>query len=232
MRLYDFLRSIVAQLGDDRPGKPFMRYPMSLVLAFYNEAMCFVATNRPDLFTEIVIVKLQPGIFQDARCCDCNNVLELVAQVDAQGNILRKLDTADATSSSGQQSRWFRPVCRTVPADGGAPPPYVLSTYEIQLDMNGVFSVDPPLPPGVDAWVAVKCVKNPLAASDDGVMRGASTPADCKFLPGIRSYVLYRLLQGDRLAVGAATEAQNELKNAYSYFGLQMKNEKAQEEAS
>lgn len=232
MKVYDFLRSVVAQLGDDRPNKPFMRYALKDLVTYYNEAMCFVASNRPDLFTEITVMKLEPGFYQDARCCGCGNVIELVAQVDKDGNVVRQLDGADMGAAGGQQNRWYRPLCRATNTPGAGPvaaPKYIITGFEVQPDMNGVFLVQPPVPPGVDAWVALKCVRNPASLSEDAVRSGSSTPPDCKFMPGIRSYVLYRALQGDRLAVGAATEAQQELKNAYSYFNVQMKNEITQE---
>ena len=60
---------------------------------------------------------------------------------------------------------------------------------------------------------------NALAAGTNG----------CKFLPAIRSYVLYRALQGDRHAVNASSDAQAELKNAYVYLGIQIKMEERQE---
>ena len=230
MTIYDFLRSVAAQLGDDRPNKPFMRYALKDLITYYNEALCFVATNRPDLFTEVTVMKLSPGLYQDARCCGCGNVIELIAQVDKDGNIVRQLDGADMGSSGGQQTRWYRSICKAKPTDATAAK-YVITGFEVQADMNGVFLVQPPVPPGVDVWVALKCVRTPIQGDEGSVRGGATTPTDCKFLPGIRSYVLYRALQGDRLAVGAATEAQAELKNAYSYFGLQMKNELIQENA-
>jgi hypothetical protein len=66
-------------------------------------------------------------------------------------------------------------------------------------------------------------------ASVLGGTEGTATTGDCKFIPAIRSYILYRALQGDRHAVGAQTESQNEFKNMVTYLGLQIKYENAQE---
>lgn len=222
MRVYDFLKSIAAQLGDDRPGAPFRRYPLSLLSTFYTEAMCFVAANKPDLMTSLIVVKLQTGVYQDAaKCCGCTNVLQALAQVDADGNIIKDLTSTGGTASD--VSKWFRPICKT-----SASSSTIIISVSIESGMNGVFTVDPPIPPGEDVYVLLKCVHNPPCMSEADVLNGADMGA-CTFQAAIRSYILYRALQGNRHAMGASVEAQNELKAAYQYLGLVMKAEKAQE---
>lgn len=222
MSVYEFLRTVAAQLGDDRPGSPFRRYALKDLVAYYREAMCFVAAHRSDLFTDFIVMKLEPGSYQDARCCGCTNVIQVVAQIDADGNTIKDLTTTGG--SKADVTRWFRPVCRTV--NGSSVPP--IDSITITPGMNGVFEVSPAIKPGQDVWVKLKCVHAPPTPSEADVLGGASM-GDCKFSPAVRSYVLYRALQGDRHAVGASTEAQNELKNVYTYLGMQYKMEQAQE---
>ena len=223
MSIYEFLRTIAAQLGDDRPNSPFRRYTLKDLAAYYSEAMCFVAANRPDLMTEMVIVKLQPGTYQDAaKCCGCTNIISIEAQVDADGRIIK--DLSSTGKATAKTSSWYRPICKDANTGGTL----IIST-EIISGMNGWFTVDPPIPVGEDVWVMVKCVKPPAATTEADILNGAST-GTCTFLPAIRSYILYRALQGDRHAVGASTEAQNELKSAYNYLGVTQKAEKAQEQ--
>jgi hypothetical protein len=223
MSVYEFLRTVAAQLGDDRPGSPFRRYALKDLTAYYQEAMCFVAAHRPDLFTDFTVMKLAPGSYQDARCCGCTNVLEVVAQIDVDGNTVKDLTTTGG--SKADVTRWFRPACRTT-SNGSSVTP--IDSITITPGMNGVFQVSPAVKPGQDVWVKLKCVHAPPAPSEADVLGGAST-GDCKFLVAIRSYVLYRALQGDRHAVGATTEAQNEIRNVYTYLGMQYKMEQAQE---
>jgi hypothetical protein len=224
MSVYEFLRTIAAQLGDDRPGSPFRRYALKDLVAYYGEAMCFVATHRPDLFTDFTVMKLETGSSQDARCCGCTNVLGVVAQIDADGNTIKDLASANSESSA-DKSRWYRAPCKVT--SGGTTTP-LITTITVEPGMNGVFSVTPPVPPGVDMWVKLKCVHAPPSPDEASVLAGGMM-GDCKFGVAIRSYVLYRALQGDRHAVGASSEAQNELKNVYTYLGMQLKMEKAQE---
>lgn len=222
MSVYDFLRTVAAQLGDDRPGSPFRRYALKDLVQYYTEAMCFVSTHRPDLFTDFVVMKLSAGSYQDAKCCGCQNTIQVVAQIDEDGNTVKDLTTTGG--SKADTTRWYRPVCKST-ASGAVT---LITSVTITPGMNGVFEVSPPIKPGEEVWVKLKCVKSAPSPDEADVLGGASTGA-CTFLPAIRSYVLYRALQGDRHAVGASTEAQNELRNVYTYLGMQLKQEKAQE---
>lgn len=222
MSVYEFLRTVAAQLGDDRPGSPFRRYALKDLIAYYNEAMCFVSTHRPDLFTDFVVMKLATGSYQDAKCCGCMNVVQVVAQIDVDGNTIKDLTTTGGSKSD--TTRWYRPVCKST-ASGSTT---LISGITVTPGMNGVFEVSPPVKPGENIWVKLKCVKSAPNTDEAGVLGGAST-GSCTFLPAIRSYALYRALQGDRHAVGASVEAQNELRNVYTYLGMQYKMEQAQE---
>jgi hypothetical protein len=223
--VYDFLLSIADSLGDGNPQRPFRRYRLSSLTAFYAEAMCFVASHRPDLFTDFVIMKLEPGSYQDARCCGCTNVVGVVAQIDVDGNTVK--DLSNSAAASTQVNKWFRAPCR-VTTDGEAVP--TIGSVTLVAGMNGVFTVTPPVPVGVDMWVKIKCVKAGGGPTEAQVLAGAGV-GSCKFLPAVRSYIMYRALLGDRHAVNASSDAQSELKNAYAYLGLQMKMEEQQENA-
>lgn len=225
MRIYDFLLTIASQLGDARPGAEFRRYTLRDLAAYYSEAMCFVATHRPDLFTNYLVMKLLPGSTQDARCCNCNNVISVVAQIDAAGNTIKDLSSANS-SGKADQSKWYRAPCKTI-ADGSSVT--LISAVSITPGMNGQFDVSPPIKPGEDVWVKLQCVQSPQQCSEASVLAGASM-GSCSFQPAIHSYILYRALQGDRHAVGASTEAQNELKNVYAYLGMAYKQEKLHED--
>lgn len=223
MKAYDFLLSIAAQLGDGNPARPFRRYPLRDLAVYLSEGMCFVASHRPDLFTDLVVMKLATGVHQDARCCGCANVIGVLAQIDEDGNTVKDLGAVG--SSSARTSRWYRAPCRVTAAGDEVP---AIQGITIEPGMNGVFAVDPPVPPGADMWVKLKCVTAPREITEADIMAGASL-LQCRFLPALRSYVLYRALMGDRHAVGSANEAQNELKNAYTYLGIQIKAEERQE---
>lgn len=221
MSIYDFLLTIASQLGDAKPTSAFRRYPLRDLVAFYNEAMSFVSVHRPDLFTELTIIKLTSGAHQDGKCCGCVNVTGVIAQIDSEGNQVRDLTQTGKLSTP--RTKWYRPVCKTTPGAGA--PAVLIDDITIIPGMNGAFTVVPAIPPGADIWVKVKCVRAPTNISMEEVALGQGTVANCIFLPAIRSYILYRALQGDRHASYAGTEAQNEFRNVVTYLGIQLKNE-------
>ena len=226
MTVYQFLLSIAESLGDAQPGRAFKRYPLATLVLYYNEAMCFVASKRPDLFTDYKIMKLAPGTDQDARCCGCTSVIGLVSQVDLDGNVIKNLSENGSVRSKTE--RWYRPACRTPNAVINGP---LLTGYTLVTGMSGRFTVSPPVPVGAEVYVKLKCVHAPVNFSLERVMSVDDTAmtGNCKFLPALRSYVLYRALMGDRHATGADAQAKAELRNAYDYLDVQMRSEKEQE---
>lgn len=226
MVIHEFLKSIAEQLGDNRPGNPFRRYTLASLIAYYNEAMCFVAARRPDLFTGFKVIKLATGQFQDATCCGCVNVLSVVSQLNAAGDTVKDFSSQDTSArSSANRTKWYRPVCRT--DQPGAT--VVIQTVKILGGQNGAFQVYPPVPEGADVYLKVRCVQQPCGVDEAAVLAGDSVPGWCQFLPAIRSYVLYRALQGDRQAVGATNEAQAERRAMYDFLQLAYDAEQKQE---
>lgn len=223
MRIYDFLLTIASQLGDARPGAEFRRYTLRDLTAYFGEAMCFAATHRPDLFVKFVVMKLKPGTMQDASCCGCSSNVRFYSQIDADGNIIK--DISDLSKVKGDVSRWYRAPCKVgVGTDGEETAVSLITGLTLEGGTNGVFNVTPPVKPGEDIWVKLSCTMSPCSPSEADVLGGSAMP-DCTWLPALRSYILYRALQGDRHATGASTEAQNELKNVYSYLQLKYKME-------
>ena len=221
--VYDFLLSVADALGDGNPQRPFRRYQLGVLATYYAEAMCFVASHRPDLFTDFLVMKLAPGSYQDARCCGCTNVLGVVSQIDADGNTIK--DLSNSAAASTQAVNWFRAPCRVAP-DGSVV--QTVGSVTLVAGMNGIFTVTPPVPVDAEMWVKVKCVKAG-GGPDEAQVRAGAVIEDCRFLPAVRSYILYRALLGDRHAAGASRDAQQELQNAYNYLGVQLKMEDRQE---
>ena len=76
MTVVEWFRTIAFVLQDDEPGRPFQRYTLKDMIAAYNAALCLVAQYRQDMFTELKVIKLHAGKYQDARGC-CTKVLDV-----------------------------------------------------------------------------------------------------------------------------------------------------------
>lgn len=216
MKLHDWLLTVAAPLNDDRPGSPFMRYKMKDMLAAYNAAMCLVSKYRPDLFTELRVVKLEPGIYQDVRGC-CTNVLDVMAQTLANGDIVKKLEGSRERPTVAKR-RWKKPSCLRAGENGL--PSFLLDYASIDKNLSGRFEVEPAIPCGVDVWALVKCVNAPCPLTEADALAGDDFDGDCIHNVAAWHYVMARMLSGDRFSNAASTEGQYHYRTFFDLLGI------------
>lgn len=221
MKLYDWLLTVAAPLNDDRPGAPFKRYKMKDMLAAYNAALCLVAKYRPDLFTELRVVKLEPGIYQDVRGC-CSNVLDVIAQVLANGDVVKKLAGSRERPTVAKR-HWKKPSCLRAGEDGL--PAFLLDFATIDKNLGGRFEVEPAVPCGADVWVMVKCVSQPCALTEAEALLGEELDGDCIYNVAAWHYVLARMLTGDRFSNAASAEGQYHYRMFFDLLGIVQRQE-------
>lgn len=202
----EYFRSIAATLGDDEPNRPFQRYTLHDMVMAYNRGLAVVYSYRPDLFTFIKKVKLEAGSRQNATGC-CDNVLRILEQVDADGNVIEPLTTTkSAKPKAPAKSSWVhKPSCLIHTDKTGEEIAYIIDYTALDNGMNGLFSVYPPVPCGVDAWVNVKCVQPPCDFDITRINGGMNQSS--LHNTALWHYVVSSMLSGDRHAVGATTEA-------------------------
>lgn len=214
MIVVDWFRTIAAALNDDEPTRPFQRYALKDMMFHYSQAMSLVAQYRPDLFTELKVVKLHAGKYQDARGC-CSKVLDVLDQVDKHGNVLRELRNTRAKPTTVERN-WKKPSC--LPAGPGE---YVILTVNIDKGLDGRFTVHPPVPCGTEAYVMVKCVGQPcqLTPAD----QNAEMPGSEVLNTAAWHYVLASQLAGDRFATGAAGDKSYHYRMFFDMLGIQQR---------
>jgi uncharacterized protein YfcZ (UPF0381/DUF406 family) len=213
--LQAWLRTIAAQLGDDEPGRPFQRYTLTDMIAAYNAAMCLVARYRADLFTELRVIRLQAGKYQDARGC-CSNVTAILDQTDSEGNVLKELGQS-RHSKTVATKHWKKPSC--VSSDDADA--YFIDSVQLDTTLDGRFTVYPPVPCGVSAYVVVKCVQQLCAltvASANAELNG-----DCVHNVAAWHYVLATMLTGDRFDNGGSGNAQYHYRLFFDILGIVQK---------
>jgi len=217
MILFDWFRTVAFALNDDEPGRPFQRYPVKDMVAAYNDAMCLVAKYRPDLFTELRIVKLTAGKYQDVRGC-CVNVLDVLEQTDAQGNIIRSLEGARVKQTTVKRN-WKKASCLRRPADES----YLILTANIDRNLNGRFTIEPPLPCDTDAFVMVKCVQTPCPLNE--AQQNMEFDNDCSHNVAAWHYVLARMLSGDQFANAAGGDKTYHYRTFFDILGVVQRQE-------
>lgn len=214
----DWFKTIAFALNDDEPHHEFTRYPLSKMVDALNAAMCMVYKYRPDLFTEWAVVKLQPGKYQDVRAC-CDVVLTVADQTTADGAVVKPLDGGRETQTKVRRL-WRKPTCIAAPS---APGGFTINNVSIDANMNGRFTVDPPVPRGTDAYVRVKCVSKPCALTEAGV--NACFNGECDQAVAAWHFVIARMLTGDRFSQGANADMQYHYKMFFEMLGVVQRQE-------
>lgn len=217
MTLYDWLRSVAAALNDDEPGRPFQRYLLKDLVAHYNAALCLGAKYRKDLFTEYKVVRLAPGKYQDVRGC-CNEVLDVVEQTDAQGNLIRDILGAREKRTTAKRL-WKKATCLPVPEGLG----YLVQNADIDKNMHGRFTIDPPVPCDVEAYVMVKCVIPPCAYTEADATQVVLQ--DCSLLAAAWHYVLAQALSGDQFSNAAGGNKNYHYRLFFDILGVVQRQE-------
>lgn len=222
MLLYSWLQTVASALNDNEPGREFHRYPLKDYVAAYNAAMSIVHKYKAEDLIELVKVKLRAGKHQDARQC-CSNVLGIVDQIDATGNIIKSL----GATAKKVKNKWSKPSCVTSPTST-APGGYTISSTMVDTQMNGQFTVEPAVPCDLDVYVLVKCVKK-YSPMDD--LDASMTNIDDSSVHHTAAwhYVLARMLSGDRHAGSADSTAAMHYKLFFEMLGIVNKMEEALE---
>ena len=71
MTLRQWLINLAQQLGDYNPDnaqQQFQHWPASLLLEYYNEAACAIASAKPADYVTTKVIKLVPGQTQESPC--------------------------------------------------------------------------------------------------------------------------------------------------------------------
>lgn len=216
MLLHSWLITVASALNDAEPGREFHRYPLRDYVAAYNAAMSLVAKHRGEDFIDLVKVKLRAGKHQDARQC-CSHVLGVVDQIDDKGNIIKQL----STTSKKVKNKWRKPSCVT---STSATASYIMLATTIDTQMNGRFTVEPPVPCNTDVYVLVKCVTKAGGATEASTI---TTEIDeSGFIhTAAWHYTLARMLSGDRHAGSADSTSAIHYKLFFEMLGVVMRQE-------
>lgn len=212
MTLFNWLRTVAFSLNDDEPGRPFQRYTLKDMIAALNAAMTLVAQYRKDLFTELRVVRLVPGKHQDVRGC-CAEVLDVLEQTDADGNTVREIKNARERKTTVKRN-WKKPSCLALP-DGVE---FAVRNADIDHNLNGRFTVDPPVPCDVDVFVLAKCVSKPCLYTEAGQNQQIDE-SDLKFVAAWH-YVLAQMLTGDQFANAAGGNRQYHYRMFFEILGV------------
>ena len=176
------LLSYAQDLNDAYPGHEFSIWSQEQLLGFFNEALCLIAAHRPDMFTELKVVRVEPcSNYLDL--CDCEKVLDVLGQSNAKGNNMRPIQRRKERATVWTGSKKKQEFTDRI------------TEYEL-LDKSNLVRVFPQnLDPTKDIYVVVRCSISPKTyALDD-----EAPDERCAFLAAARHWVLYnaKMIDGE-----------------------------------
>lgn len=176
------LLSYAQDLNDAYPGHEFSIWSPEQLLGFFNEALCLISAHRPDMFTELKVVKVEPcSNYLDL--CDCVKVLDVLGQSDKNGKnirpVPRRKERATVWGGSKKKQEFTD----------------IITEYEL-LDKSNLVRVFPHnLDPTKDIYVTLRCsVEAKTYGLDD-----EAPDERCAFLAAARHWVLYnaKMIDGE-----------------------------------
>ena len=176
------LLSYAQDLNDAYPGHEFSIWSQEQLLGFFNEALCLIAAHRPDMFTELKVVRVEPcSNYLDL--CDCEKVLDVLGQSNSKGNNIRPIQRRKERATVWTGSKKKQEFTDRI------------TEYEL-LDKSNLVRVFPQnLDPTKDIYVVVRCSISPKTYALDDEAPGER----CAFLAAARHWVLYnaKMIDGE-----------------------------------
>ena len=176
------LLSYAQDLNDAYQNHEFSIWSQEQLLGFFNEALCLIAAHRPDMFTELKVVRVEPcSNYLDL--CDCEKVLDVLGQSNAKGNNIRPIQRRKERATVWTGSKKKQEFTDRI------------TEYEL-LDKSNLVRVFPQnLDPTKDLYVVVRCSISPKTYSLDD----EAPDERCAFLAAARHWVLYnaKMIDGE-----------------------------------
>ena len=178
----NLLLSYAQDLDDAYPNHEFSIWGKEQLLKYFNEALCLIAAHRPDMFTELKVVKVD-NCSNYLDLCDCVKVLDVLGQSDKHGNHIRPIPKRAIKNAVWTGHRKAK-ILETE-----------LTEYEI-LSGSVLVRVYPEnLDPNKDIYVVVRCSVEPKTYD----LHDDAPDERCAFLAAARHWVLYnaKMIDGE-----------------------------------
>lgn len=187
-------------LNDAYPGHEFSIWTQAQLLDWFNEGLCIIAAQRPDLFEDIKVVKVDPcNNYLDL--CDCNKILEVLGQSNREGKLIKRLSRRKHSTNG-----WTGKVRLSAGLTTE------LTEYEILTDSNLVQVFPENIDPTKDVYVLVRCSIDAVTYDLD-----SEPPSSrCAFLAAARMWVLYNAKMKDAEFSPSMREAAKEHRDMFT----------------
>lgn len=150
MLVPDIIRSVSLDLNDQAPGNEYIHWPYTQLRDYLFEALQQISQVAHKLFIKRKIVKVEGGATWQKACCDCDQIIRIIGETDADGNLLHTLRRIQ----DNPDNEWSIAVSDVCPVTNAT---YEMEGYSISNIDDTYFQVVPPVPDGSVRYVLLEC---------------------------------------------------------------------------
>lgn len=150
MLVPDVIRSVSLDLNDQEPGNEYIHWPYEQLRHYLFEALQLISQAAHKLFIQRKIVKVESGATWHKACCDCDQIIRVIGETDADGNLLHTLRRIQ----DNPDNEWPVSIPDMCPVTDDT---YEMEGYSISNIDDTYFQVVPPVPEGSVRYIMLEC---------------------------------------------------------------------------
>lgn len=180
----DLVRSVSIDLNDQEPENEYIHWPYAQLRGYLFEALQQIAPYTKKFFTHRKRVKVKPGATWQRVCCDCDQIVRVIGEVDKDGKLLHTLRRIQ----DNPDNEWPVATGRLCPAMKD-PDKYEMDGYSISNIDDTYFQVVPPVPEGAERYILLECFTGVHCITDNYDVYWRFVPL-CKIYMLARAYMM------------------------------------------
>lgn len=150
MLVPDIIRSVSLDLNDQEPGNEYIHWPYEQLRHYLFEAMQQISQVAHKLFIQRKIIKVESGATWQKACCDCDQIVRIIGETDANGNLLHTLRRVQ----DNPDNEWPVSVPDMCPVTSDT---YEMDGYSISSIDDTYFQIIPAVPKGAVRYIMLEC---------------------------------------------------------------------------
>lgn len=150
MLVRDLVQAVSLDLNDQEPGNTYIHWPYAQLRHYLFEAMQQISQVAHKLFIQRKIVKVTSGATWHRACCECDQIIRIIGETDADGNLLHTLRRIQ----DNPDNEWPVELSAMCPVTDET---YEMEGYSISSIDDTYFQVIPAVPDGSVRYVMLEC---------------------------------------------------------------------------
>lgn len=160
MLVPDVIQAVSVDLNDQEPGNEYIHWPYEQLRHYLFEALQQVCQVAHKLFIQRKIVTVTSGATWHKACCECDQIVRIIGEVDANGNLLHTLRRVQ----DNPDNEWPVSVPDMCPVTDAT---YEMEGYSISNIDDTYFQVIPAVPEGSARYVMLECFAGVHSLTDN-----------------------------------------------------------------